>query len=529
MEALSKIDIKTNPDGWGPTSDNIIPEVARLPFVPFNKLEKNIRICDVGTRPGTKDKKNETLFGEMADIDISNFNFVENKTATKTKVKVDRFKRPNYQNRFARKFNQTRQNQPETTSTRGVNRTKKASKYSRAGWYSNVHVRRFKEPSVETQSDWVVINEMSKVVLDRQSLRAPEGETLKITGSLSPYDKVYGRVSTKKQIRLKPDYKTQFFNVSTSDDQAILDYAGDQTGNIFITDSILSTLMSAGRSQYSWDIVVNKYGNVLFFDKRDGSAIDFVNTFETANEYNAVEEKESIDYPRNLSKEATMINQFLSQQLLKKDVKKDFEEDHIAEGDEYAARKAYSYRKYELGQHKLIVRCTLDAYEANPYAEEGASPEFVSIKAANEFLPSKKSNWKTQLDSSASMGVVIPDELKNNAAKYAKWVLEASLADVPNFHLAFVTRDKISADPENKEKKKIDHAILGVYDFKTEELAKILNLNMANAWGIINLIVQNMLTQEDGKYVIFKDPLKPIVRVYSVPAKTFESSDEEDD
>ena len=42
-------------------------------------------------------------------------------------------------------------------------------------------------------------------------------------------------------------------------------------GNVFITDAIMGTLMCATRSVYSWDIIVQKVGKKLFFDKRDES------------------------------------------------------------------------------------------------------------------------------------------------------------------------------------------------------------------------------------------------------------------
>lgn len=39
------------------------------------------------------------------------------------------------------------------------------------------------------------------------------------------------------------------------------------------------------------------------------------------------------------------------------------------------------------------------------------------------------------------------------------------------------------------------------------------------------------MTYEDGKYVLMKDPNKPVMRIYAVPANTFEedSSEEDDD
>ena len=44
-------------------------------------------------------------------------------------------------------------------------------------------------------------------------------------------------------------------------------------GNVFATDTILSTLMTAPRSLYSWDIVVERVKDKLFLDKRDDSEI----------------------------------------------------------------------------------------------------------------------------------------------------------------------------------------------------------------------------------------------------------------
>ena len=51
---------------------------------------------------------------------------------------------------------------------------------------------------------------------------------------------------------------------------------------IFVTDTILATLMCSPRSIYSWDIIVQKVGNKLFFDKRDGSQLDLLSVNETS-------------------------------------------------------------------------------------------------------------------------------------------------------------------------------------------------------------------------------------------------------
>jgi len=50
-------------------------------------------------------------------------------------------------------------------------------------------------------------------------------------------------------------------------------------GNVYATDAILACLMCCTRSNYSWDIVIEKVGDKLFFDKRDNT--EFGKTFLT--------------------------------------------------------------------------------------------------------------------------------------------------------------------------------------------------------------------------------------------------------
>lgn len=87
-------------------------------------------------------------------------------------------------------------------------------------------------------------------------------------------------------------------------------------GNVFATDAILATLMCCTRSVYSWDIIVQRVGKKLFFDKRDDSEFDLLSVSETATEP-PQDEGNSINTPRNLALEATFINHNFSQQVLK--------------------------------------------------------------------------------------------------------------------------------------------------------------------------------------------------------------------
>ena len=110
---------------------------------------------------------------------------------------------------------------------------------------------------------------------------------------------------------------------------------------MFATDSILATLMCSSRSEYSWDIVVQKIGGKVltsilqffpprvasyvfpicglfqvFLDKRDNTEFDLLTVSETAAEP-PQDEGNSSNSPRNLALEATFINHNFSQQVLK--------------------------------------------------------------------------------------------------------------------------------------------------------------------------------------------------------------------
>ena len=68
--------------------------------------------------------------------------------------------------------------------------------------------------------------------------------------------------------------------------------------------------------------------------------------------------------------------------------------------------------------------------------------------------------------------------------------------------------------------------MLGVLGYKPRDFAAQMNLNIANGWGIVRTIVDMVLKMDDGKYVLVKDPNKNVLRLYQVPADTFEDDGE---
>merc|ERR1739844_714255 len=347
---------------------------------------------------------------------------------------------------------------------------------------------------------WIVLEEMEKTQLSKLALpTVSEPEDLLCCGTMEYYDKAYDRV------------------------------------NVFATDTILATLMCCTRSAYSWDIVVQKIGGKVFLDKRDNTEFDLLTVSETAAEP-PQDEGNSLNSPRNLALEATFINHNYSQQVLKSDGEKhkfseenpfiddtnDSEEESDAEKSEEdknsVASVGYRYRKWDLGNNiKLVARCEHDAVAS------GTNNEllFLTTKALNEW-DSRYSggvDWRQKLD--VQPGAVLANELKHNACKLAKWTVQALLVGSDIIKFGYITRFKIKDSSR--------HVILGSQQFKPLEFANQINLSMDNAWGIVRCIIDLVMQQKDGKYLIVKDPNKPVLRLYDIPDNTFESGEDSDE
>ena len=384
----------------------------------------------------------------------------------------------------------------------------------------NQQQKKTRDASVTVRPDWVIIEEMDFPRLAKLSLpNVKDGKDVLCCGSLEYYDKTYDRVNVKNQKPLQSINRI-FHTVTTTDDPIIRKLSKTE-GNVYATDAILATIMCCTRSDYSWDIIVEKIGDKLFFDKRDNTLFDLLTVNETSPEP-AAEDSNSVNSQKNLSLEATFINHNFSQQVLKPTeprYKFDEENPFISEEEEgNVASVAYRYRKWDLNNGiVLMARCEHDAVVQGPNNEI----QFLSVKALNEWN-SKDTNgvdWRQKLDS--QRGAVLANELRNNACKLAKWTVQALLAGSHQIKFGYVSR---AMDRDSTR-----HVILGTQQYKPNEFATQINLNMDNAWGILRCIIDICMKQNDGKYLIMRDPNNPVIRLYAIPNNTFEGDGDEDD
>ncbi|KAL7617861.1 eukaryotic translation initiation factor 3 subunit D [Lactuca sativa] len=525
-------DVPFNPDGWGPmeSTDSSVPILpnhsVNVPFAPFSRSDKLGRIAD-WTRsnynnPNRQNNRNnnpaDSAFDFTADDsfggglnadDDSTFRLVDGKPPPRPKFG------PKW--RFQNNRNQLPQRRDEEVEARKREAEKQRARRDRlyhANRSGGNNPRReaavFKS-SVDIQPEWNMLDQIPFSTFTKLSYNVPEPEDLLVCGSVESYDKTYDRTTPKNERRLERFKNRNFFKVTTTDDPIIRRLANEDKATVFATDSILSTLMCAPRSVYSWDIVVQRVGNKLFFDKRDGSQLDLLSVNETSQEP-LPEAKDDINSAHSLSVEAAYINQNFSQQVLVRDGNKlTFEEPNpfASEGEEVAS-VGYRYRRWKLDNDtNLVVRC-----EVQSYIDVNNQKSFLTLNALNEFDPKYSGvDWRRKLDT--QRGAVLATELKNNANKIAKWTAQAILASADMMKLGYVTR----VHPRDH----FNHVILAVVGYKPKEFAGQINLNTSNMWGIVKSIVDLCMKLGEGKYVLVKDPQKPQVRIYEVPADAFEN------
>jgi translation initiation factor 3 subunit D len=555
--------VPDNPTGWGPCA--VPDQFKHMPYQPFSKCDRLGKVSDWtggGMNPGGQtsysDKKYANKYtSQYAAAGAGQYSYYHEHDDRFQVVDTIKPARTSYfrgrgrggsmgfrgrggRGGYPQRGGQNQQNNQQGyqqswqqrggTAGRGFQqRGGKNNQRGRGGrWnnYNRTNVSR--KSSVEVKADWDEVESLDFSRLTK--LKLPDvspPEDLYTAGRMDYYDRKWDKVNTNSEIRLS-EVNRRFFTVTTTDDP-IMRKLAPKFGTVFATDVILATLMCCTRSVNSWDIVATKIKGKIFLDKReDSSAFDSLTVNETA--YDApTQDLADAKNAKVLSDEATHINYCLSQQVLKHsetafDLNNEnpFLEDDEDE-EEAAASVGYRYRMWKLGEGvSLVCRTEHDAVlgpTASSAASGSTAPQFLNIKALNEF--ESKSEWRQKLD--IQSGAVLATELKNNSFKMAKWCISAYLAGSDLLKLGFVSR------VNHKDNK--SHEILKMQTFVPQELSTQINLNVDNCWGILRAVVDiiNRQEEDEGKFVIMKDPNKNTLRIYKVPQDTFSSDDEEED
>jgi translation initiation factor 3 subunit D len=262
--------------------------------------------------------------------------------------------------------------------------------------------------------------------------------------------------------------------------------------------------MCATRSVNSWDIIIERRGDQVFFDKREGGAFDFITVSENAADPPADSASDDVNSAASLSLEATYINQNFASQIISEKSKAYSPNPnpfYSPEETDPLAPTLYRYRKFDLSldseedELNLIVRTEVDAYL-------GKKDVAITVKALNEYDAraqgpgGKALDWRKNLDT--QKGAIVANEMKNNSAKLARWAIQSYLAGAEQMKMGYISR----VNPREASR----HVIVGVQAVKPVEFARQMNVSFANGWGIVRTIADLALKQPEGKYILVKDP-----------------------
>jgi len=268
--------------------------------------------------------------------------------------------------------------------------------------------------------------------------------------------------------------------------------------------------------------VITKVGGKIIIDKRDGSQVDFLSVNETANDPPNIEDKDTMNTPLKLCQEASCLNQNFSQMVLSEDAEA-MENPNPFEDEEdcRAASGAYRYRKItipgdskakeEFNQQPISIAVRTEVNAKMP----GEKPQFASIKTLNEYDPKPNYSWRKHVES--QRGMVLATELKNNAYKLGRWTAQAILSGCDVMKIGFASRVD--------QKDPWAHTVVSVQTHLTAAFAEQIGMHNNNVYGILRAIIDMVMAWDDGKYLLIKDPMKPVIRIFDVPWDTFADED----
>ena len=363
--------------------------------------------------------------------------------------------------------------------------------------------------SIDIRPEWVVVEQYTLPQLNKLAIKGPfTPETLYECGRVMPFNKRFDRVTPKITVDLHPAKSAPLLTGADAD-PVLTRLTSEKKGFVYTTDAVLATLVCASRSSYSWDLIVHHRGDHIIIDRRDGVGNERLTVNETAQEP-IPDDRDNMNGVQQLSAEATGIERSFMEQCLDMSgtptvIGKDGDNPHETSG---LLPQGYRYRRWKIDDStSVVVRCSLDA------TVQSRGQELMStVRVLNEFDSRLQGGLDYRKMIENQRGAVLATEIKNNAFKIARWACCALLAGTEQIKLGFAARTH-PKDPRN-------HVLVATQGYKPKDFAAQINLKEENFLGVLKTFVDVLRPLKEGKYLFVKDPAKPVLRLYAVPAES---------
>ena len=147
----------------------------------------------------------------------------------------------------------------------------------------NFQRRGIREPSYEVKPEWPKVMDFGKQRFDKLPNLTPgihgcEAEA----GQIPLFNAQWEKVTTRKAKKL-PKYTGHVPDCDIISDPHIQELALSKKANVFISDVVAAALMCSSKANYSWDLIINNTGGIIFIDKREEeNMLDMQTVSETA-------------------------------------------------------------------------------------------------------------------------------------------------------------------------------------------------------------------------------------------------------
>lgn len=529
LNAVTKV--YDNPEGFGP-GKTIDPTFSNQLFQPYYKTsDRAFNVSDWSSKPkGRASAGIVSGFAYKVEDDASSFSVVEKAPRPQFKrftARTPLGKNNQNQNRTVTQKKQQQQQQQGTYQTNNRTTRNNTGNYNNNrnnnrnnnnkrptggfGRFRSIFREEFqREASVHVSTEWNLTEEIEFEEL-KQSINVPEVTELRTVGTLEKYNEFYDRTTVKSTRNLLTT-PISTFTVTASADENMKEFAAKGLGNVFATENVLSLLMSTVHTVQPWDILVTKTENGIFLDSRPDSVANKRYVQETVSEFLPAD-ADHINNVENLARESTSICNYFTQQIVsigEAPIQGDKASPVPADAPNRSAT-VYRYRKFDLGDGiQLVARTSIAAYKG-----DASNPTLMSVKVFNEF-DSKCINgnidWRESLDTQSS--TVLAAEMKNNTCRVVRAAAETYLNGADVVKLGWVTR----ASPKDNTR----HTIIGVTTFDTQAFTTSVRIPRTQLWGTLKTILDFVCEQEEGKYILLRDPMRANLKIYEVDDSTFD-------
>eukprot|EP00917_Polyrhabdina_sp_WS-2016_P031328 GHVP01066869.1.p1 GENE.GHVP01066869.1~~GHVP01066869.1.p1 ORF type:complete len:561 (+),score=96.99 GHVP01066869.1:22-1704(+) len=277
---------------------------------------------------------------------------------------------------------------------------------------------------------------------------------------------------------------------------------------VIASNEIVSILMTACHSRFSWYLRANIVDGVLIFEKDYGSAVEKIFMDESIRDFNPTEEP---NYDSFCNEVAHINDKFMSKVLRPNKTSENFGSNKIELDEiEYTKQKPTKLYRYtttkmppiRAGNPDFVVnyRSEIDGQLPNASGTSG----LVLTRALLEKPGKSKKSWHVVGEAS---GALLTGELCHHDSILNRWMTSSYLAGCDSLKLGFISKNAQIAG---------SHDLISVSSIQPQSQ---IGMKCSHRWGVLRLLLEAIFKLEiqNGSILLLKEPNAQSLRIYSVP------------